>query len=114
MRNSSYKKNHPLALCLPPNLKAANSKTWDVANNEDGDDPTTDLCQVEVAGASEGQINNNIEISNYEMRLTLILRLTIELILTIEMISIKRRIDQTKNNDKKDPSLRQRGRNVFC
>ena len=56
--------NHPLALCLPPNLKAANSKTWDVADDEDGDDPTTDLRQVEVAGASEGQINNNVEISN--------------------------------------------------
>ena len=53
-----------LELCLPPNLKAANSKTWDVADNEDGDDPTTDLRQVEVAGASEGQIKNNIEIKN--------------------------------------------------
>ena len=56
-----------LELCLPPNLKAANSKTWDVADNEDGDDPTTDLCQVEVAGTSEGQINNNVEINNNEM-----------------------------------------------
>ena len=54
-------------LRLPPNLKAANSKTRDVADDEDGDDPTTDLRQVEVAGAPEGQINNNFEISNNGM-----------------------------------------------
>ena len=72
----TVKKNHPL--CLPPNFKAANSKTWDVADNEDGDDPTTDLRQVEVAGASEGQINNNFEISNNGM------------------ISIKRRLEYNR------------------
>ena len=68
-------------LRLPPNLKAANSKTWDVADDEDGDDPTTDLRQVEVAGASEGQINNNVEISNNEM------------------ISIKRRLNRIEYHD---------------
>ena len=74
-------KKHLVALCLPPNLKAANSKTRDIADDEDGDDPTADLCQVEVAGASEGYINNYVEISNNEM------------------ISIKRRLNRIEYHD---------------
>ena len=53
--SKSFVQSFVLQFFLPPDLKAANSKPWQIANNENGDDAAANLRQVEICGTSGGE-----------------------------------------------------------
>ena len=51
---------------LPPDLKASNSKSWQIANDENGDDAAANLRQVEICGTSGGRGIFNSEFGSWD------------------------------------------------